>query len=73
MLSMSPNFYRPQTKLREGNVFTPVCDSVHGGGGRSLSKGVSGGLWEVSVMETSPYSNVTGPLGLWMFERPGEL
>ena len=20
----------PQTKLREGNVFTPVCDSVHG-------------------------------------------
>ena len=24
---------RPQTKLRKGNVFTPVCDSVHGGGG----------------------------------------
>ena len=23
--------YRPQTKLREGNVFTPVCHSVHGG------------------------------------------
>ena len=22
-------WYRPQTKLREGNVFTPVCDSVH--------------------------------------------
>ena len=22
--------YRPQTKLRKGNVFTPVCDSVHG-------------------------------------------
>ena len=22
--------YRPQTKLWEGNVFTPVCDSVHG-------------------------------------------
>ena len=22
----------PQTKLREGNVFTPVCDSIHGGG-----------------------------------------
>ena len=22
-------FYRPQTKLREGNVFTPVCYSVH--------------------------------------------
>ena len=24
-------YYRPQTKLRKGNVFTPVCDSVHGG------------------------------------------
>ena len=24
-------FYCPQTKLREGNVFTPVCDSVQGG------------------------------------------
>ena len=27
------HFYRPQTKLREGNVFTPVYDSVHGEGG----------------------------------------
>ena len=25
------NVYRPQTKLWEGNVFTPVCDSVHNG------------------------------------------
>ena len=25
------NHYRPQTKLREGNVFTPVCHSVQGG------------------------------------------
>ena len=25
-------FYRPQTKLQEGNGFTPVCDSVHRGG-----------------------------------------
>ena len=24
-------FYRPQTKLRKGNVFIPVCDSVHRG------------------------------------------
>ena len=24
--------YSPQTKLREGNVFTGVCQSVHGGG-----------------------------------------
>ena len=51
--------YHPQTKLREGNVFTPVCDSVHRGGvsvqggslsGGSLSRGsLSGGL---SVRET---------------------
>ena len=27
--------YHPQTKLREGSVFTPVCDSVHRGGGVS--------------------------------------
>ena len=27
------NFYHPQTKLREGYVFTPVCDSIHGGAG----------------------------------------
>ena len=28
-------YYRPQTKLREGNVFTPVCQSFcsRGGGG----------------------------------------
>ena len=45
--------YRPQTKLREGNVFTPVCHSVHRGGSLSggyLSRGVS-------VRETPPYGN----------------
>ena len=26
------SYYRPQTKLREGYVFTCVCDSVHRGG-----------------------------------------
>ena len=26
------HFYRPQTKLREGHVFTGVCDSVNGRG-----------------------------------------
>ena len=26
------HFYRPQTKLPEDNVSTPVCDSVDGGG-----------------------------------------
>ena len=33
MLNFDPYFYRPQKKLREGNVFTPVCHSVRGGGG----------------------------------------
>ena len=31
------SFYRPKTKLREGNVFTPVCHSVHRAGGVYLS------------------------------------
>ena len=26
------DFYRPQTKLREGNAFTPVCQSFCSGG-----------------------------------------
>ena len=26
------DFYRPQTKFGAGNIFTPVCHSVHGGG-----------------------------------------
>ena len=34
-------FHCPQTKLREGNVFTSVCDSVHG---RGVS--VQGGLYQ---------------------------
>ena len=28
----STDFYRPETKLRKGYVFTPVCHSVHRGG-----------------------------------------
>ena len=38
------SFYRPQTKLREGIVFTPVCDSVHGGGGVYPSMQWAGGV-----------------------------
>ena len=57
-------FLPPATKLRQGNVFTPVCDSVQGGGipvqGGSLYMGVcvQGGLCPgvcvqgVSVRET---------------------
>ena len=31
-LRISQRFYRPQTKVRKGNVFTGVCLSVHGRG-----------------------------------------
>ena len=38
------NNYRTQTKLREGNVFTGVCDSVHrGGAGGAWSQGAAPG------------------------------
>ena len=48
-------YYRPQTKLREGNVFTGVCDSVHRGG-RCL---VPGGVWSRGV----PGPGGSGPGG----------
>ena len=38
------NLYRPQTKLREGYVFTRVCDSVHGGG-TCVAGGEGGRAW----------------------------
>ena len=37
------------TKLRQGNVFTPVCETVHRGVSVSV-QGVS--VWGVSVTET---------------------
>ena len=45
-------FYRPQTKLREGNGFTPVCDSVHSGGGLCLC---SGGLCPGGLCQGDPH------------------
>ena len=46
LIVFGEHFYRPQTKLREGDVFTPVCDSayrgegMHGkGGGTCMAKG----------------------------------
>ena len=42
-------FHRPP--FREGNVFTPVCDSVHSGEGRSVQGVfVEGGLCPVRVI-----------------------
>ena len=52
-------YYCPQMKLWEGNVFTPVCDSVHGGvsqhamGWRGLPLGLGGC--------TAPWADI--PLG----------
>ena len=37
---MNDGNYRSQTRLREGNVFTPVCDSVHWEGGLCI-EGIS--------------------------------
>ena len=46
----------PATKLQEGNVFTPVCDSVHKGvsaqGGLCPRGSLLGELGPVSVMVT---------------------
>ena len=45
------NYYRLQTKLREGNVVTPVCHSVHRGEGISLTETA----WRVTPwIETPP-------------------
>ena len=35
MLKHKVNYYRPQRSCGQGNIFTPVCHSVHGGGGMS--------------------------------------
>ena len=37
-------YYLPQTKLREGNVFTGVCDSVYKGAAWTQGVAWSGGL-----------------------------
>ena len=40
--ALGGHFYRPQTKLRKGNVFPPVCQSFcsHGGGSASVHAGI---------------------------------
>ena len=32
-------YYRPQRSCGQGNIFTPVCHSVHGGGGGGIPQG----------------------------------
>ena len=117
------DYYRPQTKLWEGYVFTRVCDSVHRGrwypsmhcmslgphrgwvgwGGMCIpactaatlpppqkqTATAAGGTHPTgmhsclgcylcyvtfTIFGSVPgWDTVTVPLGLWMFERPGEL
>ena len=59
------HFYRPQTKLREGNVFTGVCDSVHRGKVMFLQVSDSvhrvGGAWSGGCL----LRGVPGPGGGW--------
>ena len=55
LLPVSVHFYRPQTKLREDNVFTGVCDSVHRG------MPGPGGVW--SRRMPGPGGGVPGPRG----------
>ena len=45
----SVNLLPPAMKLRVGNVFTPVCDSVHWGGGGSLWGSLSRGSLSMGV------------------------
>ena len=45
------SYLPPATKLRQGNVFTPVCDSVHRGGGVSVPACTTGHMTRgVSVL-----------------------
>ena len=48
------NFYRPQTKLQRGNVFTPVCHSVCRGAC------VAGGAWQGACMTGSMHRGGRG-------------
>ena len=54
------NSYRPQTKLREGYVFTGICDSVHRGGS----------TWAGAPPAGTPPGRYT-PLGRYTFPQSG--
>ena len=46
--------YRPQRKLRESNVFTPVCQSVHGEGGWLWVRGCTSPWTLPHTLDTQP-------------------
>ena len=60
-VSVSQNIYSPQTKLREGNVFTPVCQSFCSQGG-SLYDVTP--VWLAGPMFLPGGSLVSGPMFL---------
>ena len=54
--------YRSQTKFRKGNVFTPVFDSVHGGGGGRVYPST---YWAGGVSASGPGGgSASGPVGV---------
>ena len=46
--------YRPQRSCGQGNIFTPVCHSVHGGGSASVHAGIPHSPWEQTPPEQTP-------------------
>ena len=60
------SFYRPKTKLWEGNVFTPVCHSVHRAEGVYLSA-----CWDTHTPgQTPPGKHPTGQTPPWANTHP---
>ena len=61
--------YRPQRSCGQGNIFTPVCHSVHrGGGGFCLSA-----CWDTTPLEQTPPGTRPPPgsrLQHTVYERP---
>ena len=57
-------YYRPQTKLREGNVFTGVCDSLHRGGCLVLGGSGPGGCLVETPPRTATAAGGTHPTGM---------
>ena len=55
------NFYYPQTKLREGNVFTPVCQSFcsEGGGGSAQPPYADLGIGQ-TPLDADPLADLGG-------------
>ena len=63
-------FYRSQTKLGQGNIFTPVCHSVHGGGLLPGGACSWGGAWSRGY---APGGCLVQGLGGARWRPPGRL